>query len=97
MWAHQAGEKAIKAVLVAYDIDPPKQHDLDRLALRLPDSVRATFLVVDLSSLTRWAIDGRYPDDFEEASFVHAFEALELARQVLAIAALQIDRLFNER
>ena len=28
MWSHQAGEKAIKALLVTYDIDPPKQHDL---------------------------------------------------------------------
>ena len=29
--AQQAAEKAIKAVLVAEDIDPPKLHDLRRL------------------------------------------------------------------
>ena len=33
MWSHQSGEKAVKALLVAYDIDPPKQHDLARLEI----------------------------------------------------------------
>src|SRR5205807_1081555 len=31
IWAHQAAEKAIKALLIARDVDPPKLHDLDRL------------------------------------------------------------------
>ena len=36
VWAHQAAEKALKALLILRDIDPPKLHDLDRLAQRLP-------------------------------------------------------------
>ena len=95
MWSHQTGEKAIKALLVAYDIDPPKQHDLHRLTLRLPASAQSLFADVDLASLSRWAIDGRYPDDFEEATGAQATEALECARQVLAVAASHLDRLLE--
>lgn len=32
VWAHPAAEKALKALLILRDIDPPKLHDLDRLA-----------------------------------------------------------------
>lgn len=95
MWSHQAGEKAIKALLVAYDIDPPKQHDLDRLTLRLPEPARRLFVDIDLGSLSRWAIDGRYPDDFEEATIAQAAAAIEHAQQVLALAASHLDRMFD--
>ena len=47
MWSHQSGEKAVKALLVAYDIDPPKQHDLARLALRLPPAAADALLAID--------------------------------------------------
>lgn len=48
VFAHQAADKALKGLLVARGLDPPKLHDLDRLAapLRLTtsDSTRLTFL-----------------------------------------------------
>ena len=95
MWSHQAGEKAIKALLVASDIDPPKQHDLDRLSLRLPASAQSLFTDVDLASLSRWAIDGRYPDYFEEPTGAQAAEAIECAQQVLALAVGHLDQLLE--
>ena len=84
MWAHQAGEKAIKALLIARDIDPPKRHDLDALCARLPSDDAAPLLELRLPDLTQWAIDGRYPDDFVEATHEHARRAVELARRVIA-------------
>ena len=95
MWSHQAGEKAIKALLVAYDIDPPKQHDLHRLTLRLPVSSQSLFNDVDVASLSRWAIDGRYPDDFEEATSAQAAEALERAQEVLTLAVNHLDQMLE--
>jgi HEPN domain-containing protein len=83
VWAHQAAEKAIKALLVSHDIDPPKLHDLDRLAQRLPDGEQAAFREIDLPPLTRWAIDGRYPGDLDEATRDDAEQAVSLAREVL--------------
>jgi len=39
--AQQAAEKAIKAVLVAEDVDPPKLHDLRRLLERCASPIMA--------------------------------------------------------
>jgi HEPN domain-containing protein len=40
LMAQQAAEKAIKAVLVAEDMDPPKLHDLRRLLERSASLIR---------------------------------------------------------
>ena len=51
-------EKALKALLILRDIDPPKLHDLDRLAQRLPDDEGGAFATIELPELTRWVIEG---------------------------------------
>lgn len=91
VWAHQAVEKALKAVLVARDIDPPKLHDLDRLAGRLPAEDAAALASSDLAELSRWSIEGRYPADLEEATRIDAERAIDLARSVLAAVATRAD------
>lgn len=83
VWAHQAAEKALKALLVLRDIDPPKLHDLDRLAQRLPDDEGSAFKSIELPELTRWSIEGRYPADLDEARHADALKAIAIARQVL--------------
>lgn len=85
VWAHQAAEKAFKALLVLRDIDPPKLHDLDRLAQRLPDDEGKAFGNIQLPELTRWSIEGRYPADLDEATHADAVTAIALARQVLDV------------
>lgn len=77
--AHQAAEKAIKALVVAANIDPPKSHDLLRLVRMLSADAARSFLDVDLQELTRWAIEGRYPEDLDEAVTRGARRAVELA------------------
>jgi HEPN domain-containing protein len=91
IWAHQAAEKAIKALLIARDIDPPKLHDLDRLAAQLPDGDSTAFDELDLPELTRWALEGRYPADLDEATTVDAIRAIALARSVVAATVARID------
>ena len=85
MWSHQSGEKAVKALLVAYDIDPPKQHDLARLALRLPASAADALLAIDVDELSRWATEGRYPADLDEAREADAKRAIQLAGVVRSL------------
>jgi HEPN domain-containing protein len=92
IWAHQAAEKAIKALLVARDIDPPKLHDLDRLVTRLSDVDATVFDHLDLPELTRWAIEGRYPADLDEATSADAVRAIELARSVIAAVEARVDK-----
>jgi HEPN domain-containing protein len=91
MFAHQAAEKALKALLAAHGIDPPKLHDLDRLAARLPEADNVRFDAIDLPALTRWAIEGRYPDELEDATHADAERAVALARQVLSAARTALD------
>lgn len=95
MWAQQAGEKAIKAMLVAHDIDPPKGHRLDQMAGLLPDADAVLFIALDLPELSRWAIEGRYPDDFDEATRVQASAAVDLARTIVAVVERRLDEMFG--
>jgi HEPN domain-containing protein len=91
VWAHQAAEKALKALLVLCDVDPPKIHDLDRLTQRLPNNEGDIFSSIELPELTRWAIEGRYPDDADEATHGDALTAIALAKQVLDIVHRRIQ------
>jgi HEPN domain-containing protein len=91
VWAHQAAEKALKALLAHHDVDPPKLHDLDRLVQRLPESDRAAFSILELPELTRWAIEGRYPGDLDEANHADAVNAIRIASQVVAEALRRIS------
>ena len=95
MWSHQSGEKAVKALLVAYDIDPPRQHDLARLALRLPPAAADALLAIDVDELSRWAIEGRYPADLDEAQEADATRALELAGHVVRVVRSLLDELVD--
>ncbi len=91
VWAHQAAEKALKALLILRDIDPPKLHDLDRLAQRLPDDEGSAFVPIELPELTRWSIEGRYPADLDEATHADGLKAIAVARQVLDVVRPRIS------
>ena len=66
-------------MLAARGVDPPKLHDLDRLAARLSEADNASFDGIDLPEFTRWAIEGRYPDDLDDAGRADAVLAIALA------------------
>lgn len=89
--AQQAAEKAIKALLVAADVDPPKAHNLLRLARMLTEETANRLLDLDLEDLTRWAIEGRYPGDLDEATDQDADRTIDLANQVAAIAHAALE------
>jgi HEPN domain-containing protein len=91
VWAHQAAEKALKALLILRNIDPPKLHDLDRLAQRFPNNEGRFFVQIELPELTRWSIEGRYPADFDEATTADALKAIAIARQVLNVVRPSIS------
>lgn len=90
VWAHQAAEKALKALLILRDVDPPKLHDLDRLAQRLPADEGRAFAPIELPGLTRWAIEGRYPADLDEATHADGLKAIVIARQVVDLVRLRV-------
>jgi HEPN domain-containing protein len=85
--AQQAAEKAIKAVLVAEDMDPPKLHDLRRLLERSASPIMAALNEPALEDLSRWSIAGRYPADVDEGTAGDVAICLDTAGRVLERAA----------
>jgi HEPN domain-containing protein len=81
--AQQAAEKAIKSILIFLQIDFHRIHDLDALRNLIPDgwSVKTEF--PDLAVLTEWAVEARYPGDWQEANEADARFAVEQATAIL--------------
>jgi HEPN domain-containing protein len=88
----QAVEKALKALLVAGGLDPPRTHNL----LRLQDAVEAPlFADTDtdlLASLTLWSSQQRYPADQVEPTPSDVTEALELGQRTLEVVEARMRR-----
>jgi len=86
--AQQAAEKALKAALTLSGIDAPKTHDLDDLRRRLPSGWRVKEQLSDLSSLSDFAVDSRYPDDIAPVTPLQSATAV---RQAIAVVRLVRD------
>ena len=83
--SQQAAEKALKAVLVALGVRPPKTHSLELLAELI---ARQGISIENLNShgletLSGYAVEARYPDFGEEPTPEEAREALEAAKRVV--------------
>ena len=93
--SQQAAEKALKAALVLEGIDFPYRHDLDALRNLLPDtwSVRRTH--TDLAQLTEWAVEARYPGDWQEATSTDAGRAVSQAQGVYDSIAAEFEQRTN--
>lgn len=87
-------EKAIKALLVLNNLDPPKTHDLNELISLVPAEWGFSWNVTELRSLSQWAVDTRYPPladdiDLEEAAIGVGVAAAIVARVTEVIGTLQ--------
>lgn len=80
--AQQTAEKAIKAALVFLQIPFPFRHDLDFLRDLLPTGWSVKTQHPDLSTLTIWVVEARYPSDSPDASRADARIAIRQARAV---------------
>ncbi|MDP2183224.1 MAG: HEPN domain-containing protein [Actinomycetota bacterium] len=84
--AQQAAEKALKAALLEQGSTFPRTHNL--LALRaLLNAERAEQLrPEDLAELTAWAVEARYPGDWDEPDREAAVAAARMAADIVAAA-----------
>lgn len=84
--AQQAAEKYIKAYLIAYDIDFPFIHNLEKLLELCADRDPAFAGLRDLGeSLTPYAVSLRYDQDFwpEEPTVEEALNAVQVIREFI--------------
>jgi HEPN domain-containing protein len=80
--SQQGGEKALKAFLVAHDIDPPKTHDLLGLCQKCAE-IEQDFqrFLNDCDELTIYGVITRYPNKIEITE-QDAANALEKASRI---------------
>lgn len=83
--AQQAAEKAIKAVLVAEQIEFPFTHDLDELRNLAPTTSALHETCPDLADLSQWAVRTRYPT-FVAPTEQEAADARRVATEVVRVA-----------
>ena len=91
--SQQAAEKALKAVLSAVGVQPPKTHIIEHLLMLLRGKGVDVGPIMEASRLTDYAVEARYPDFEDEPSEKEALEALETARRVADWAKNQLSRL----
>ncbi len=93
--AQQAAEKALKAALVFEGMDFPFWHDLDALRNFLPDSWPVRREQNDLAQLTEWAVEARYPGDWDEPIVEDAKQAVLQAQAVYNSIAAEFSQRTN--
>ena len=90
--AQQSAEKALKAALLLAGRDFPYTHDLVVLADLLPSAWWVRDARVDLGWLTEWAVEGRYPGEWKEATEADAVKAVDRAKRVHDLIGAEFDR-----
>lgn len=90
--AQQAAEKALKAVLVLYGVQPPKNHNIKILAEMLPEDLEIPESVLEAAILTQYSTILRYPGLFESATESQRQKAVKITAGVLDWSAGLINR-----
>jgi len=79
----QAVEKALKALLVSFDVSFPWTHSIGHLIeLIEKQNIEVPNEIMDSISLTAYAVSTRYPGDFEPIEEQEYLETLETAEKV---------------
>ncbi|MCL4504555.1 MAG: HEPN domain-containing protein [Chloroflexi bacterium] len=81
--AQQAAEKALKAILIAYEIPVPRTHNLRTLFDLLPADLSIPPDILDAAGLSDYAVASRYPGTTEPVDEQELREAAEMAEAVV--------------
>jgi len=91
--SQQAAEKALKALLIALGVKPPRTHEIEHLLYLLQKEGLNTDEISEAGRLTDYAVEARYPDFEEEPNEEEAKEALSLARKTVEWAKEKLKEL----
>ena len=78
--SQQCIEKYLKALLICHSPVVPRSHDLIELHHRLPSENRPSVAEESLAILNRYAVESRYPGNWEVISRTEAEEVFRIAR-----------------
>ena len=80
--SQQCVEKYIKALLIYFSIQFPKSHDVIELLNLVPKKHRPDLSIYDLAITNRYAVDTRYPGEWEIVTRKEAEESVRIAGNV---------------
>ena len=80
--AQQCAEKYLKALLVYESIEFPKTHDVRALLHLVPAWSQLALETKEAVKLNRYAVESRYPDDWDEFTRAEAEKAVDVALKV---------------
>ncbi|WP_337286488.1 HEPN domain-containing protein [Candidatus Methylomirabilis sp.] len=80
--AQQCAEKYLKALLTFHTVPFPKTHDLAELLRLVPETGSLTIPLKEIVVINRYAIEARYPGDWEPITRTEAERAVVIARTV---------------
>ncbi|MFH0702130.1 MAG: HEPN domain-containing protein [bacterium] len=88
----QSVEKALKAVLIKYEINFPRTHDISELIklIKLRTTIEIPDIIKNSADLTKYAVKTRYPN-WNKISEEAYKEAVNLAENVYKWASQQIE------
>lgn len=89
--AQQAGEKALKAILILLEINFPKIYDLDRIRELIPKGWKVKEKFPELYDLSVWAVESRYPGHTPDVTEGKARETLHLAEAVFDAVSEELE------
>jgi len=81
--AQQAVEKAIKAVLVHFDVPVPRTHVIEIVIDKAEQKVEIPKFVREAANLTPYASVTRYPGDYEPRTDADLLDAIQKAEKVV--------------
>src|SRR5271157_4774990 len=80
--AQQCAEKYLKALLLAAGAEAPRTHDLRLLLQRLPKNLAESFRMEEMIELNRYAVESRYPGEWEPITPKEAERAVGFAKGI---------------
>ena len=89
--SQQAGEKALKAILVFLGLKFPKTHDLDLIRELIPAGWKVKEKFPQLYDLSVWAVESRYPAHTPDVTEGEAKETLNLADAVFNTVSTELE------
>jgi len=82
--AQQAVEKAIKGLLIFYDVEPEKTHNLVSLIKKLSKYIDIPEEISEAAILSDYAVQTRYPGDYTPVEEEEYNEAVKIAENCVA-------------
>lgn len=92
--AQQAVEKYLKAYLVSRQVKFTRTHNLELLQKQCSDS-DPDFSILELTRLSFYAVEVRYPDELNEPSLADATASVGLARHVKLLVQRKLAAIEN--